>query len=197
MSDSMKEIIRLVVVLTTVSALAGLSLAYVNEKTREPRAYQDRLKLLSSLNQVLPQHDNQPDEKTVDIHGTKYKYYVSSRGGKVNGIAFETSSDKGYSGLIRIMVGIKPTGEITSIEIMDQKETPGLGSRITEGWFKSQYKGKSLQNAQWKVKKDGGDFDQISGATISPRAVTNAVKDGLEKFEQNRQRILGGSNVVQ
>jgi Na+-translocating ferredoxin:NAD+ oxidoreductase subunit G len=187
----MKEIIRLMVVLTTVSALAGFSLAYVNEKTREPRAYQDRLKLLSSLNTVLPAHDNQPDKDAIEINGIRY--YVSKAKGVVNGIAFETSSDKGYSGLIRVMVGITPSGEITSIEIMEQKETPGLGAKITEDGFRDQYKGKSLENARWKVKKDGGDFDQISGATISPRAVTNGIRSGLEAYGQYRQQIVGGA----
>ncbi len=191
----MKEIIRLVGVLTTVCVLAGLSLAYVNEKTKEPRAYQDRLKLLSSLNMVLPQHDNQPDKDSVTVDGTTY--YISKMGSGVNGIAFEASSDKGYSGMIRVMVGIKSGGEILSVGIIDQKETPGLGSKIAEGWFTDQYKGKSLDNAQWKVKKDGGDFDQISGATISPRAVTAAVKSGLEAYLKNKEQILGGSNVVQ
>ncbi len=191
----MKEIFRLMVVLTTVSALAGFSLAYVNEKTKEPRAYQDRMKLLGSLNTVLPPHGNQPDKDAVTIGPTTY--YVSKQNGAVNGVAFETSSDKGYSGLVRVMVGIKPDGEIISIEIVEQKETPGLGSKITEGSFKDRYRGKSLQNARWKVKKDGGDFDQISGATISPRAVTGAVKAGLDAYEKNREQILGGAHVVQ
>lgn len=191
----MKEIVRLVVVLTSVCALAGLSLAFVNEKTKAPRAYQDRLKLLNALNMVLPEHDNEPDKDSVALGGTTY--YVSKSQGKVNGIAFETSSDKGYSGLIRIIVGVRPDGEILSVGIVEQKETPGLGSKIAEPRFTDQYKGKTLRNAQWKVKKDGGEFDEISGATISPRAVTNAVKTGLETFEKNRQQILGGSDVVQ
>lgn len=191
----MKEIIRLVAVLTFVCALAGLSLAFVNEKTKAPRAHQDRLKLLNALNMVLPEHDNEPDKDAVVIGGTTY--YIAKSQGSVNGIAFETSTDKGYSGLIRVMVGIKPDGEILSVGIVEHKETPGLGSKITEPWFTGQFTGKTLDNAQWKVKKDGGDFDQISGATISPRAVTIAVKTGLETFEKNRQQILGGSDVVQ
>ncbi|HQJ09792.1 MAG TPA: RnfABCDGE type electron transport complex subunit G, partial [Deltaproteobacteria bacterium] len=107
------------------------------------------------------------------------------------------SSDRGYSGDIRIMVGIEPTGKIISIAVTDQKETPGLGSKITEGWFLNQYKGKSLQNAKWKVKKDGGDFEAISGATISPRAVTDAVRKGLEEYEQRKSKIVEAANVVQ
>jgi Na+-translocating ferredoxin:NAD+ oxidoreductase subunit G len=186
----MKEVIRLIVVLTVVCAQAGFSLAYLNEKTEDARANQDRLKLLNSLNMVLPENDNQPDKKAVKVNGTIY--YISKLKGVVNGVAFETSSDKGYSGSIGIMVGIKPTGEVISIAVLDQKETPGLGSKITEDRFLNQYKGKSLQNARWKVKKDGGDFEAISGATISPRAVTGAVKDGLDAYEKHKIQILGG-----
>jgi electron transport complex protein RnfG len=94
-------------------------------------------------------------------------------------------------------VGVKPDGEIISIGVLEQKETPGLGSKITEDWFIDQYKGKSLDNAKWAVKKDNGDFEQISGATISPRAVTNAVQQGLQTYQENKQEIFGGTHVVQ
>ncbi|MFY9398232.1 MAG: RnfABCDGE type electron transport complex subunit G [Desulfomonilia bacterium] len=191
----MKEVIRLTAVLTIVSVLAGLSLSYVSEATEEARAYQDRLELLNSLNMVLPEHDNEPDADALIIDGTTY--YVSKKDGEINGIAFATASDKGYSGKIRVMMGIKPDGEIITIGILEQKETPGLGSKITEGWFLDQYKGKSLENAKWAVKKDGGDFEQISGATISPRAVTSAVEQGLKKYQENKQEIFGGGDVVQ
>ena len=191
----MKEVIRLTVVLTVVCVLAGLSLSYVSEATEEARAYQDRLELLSSLNMVLPEHDNEPDSDAMQIGGITY--YPSKKDGEINGIAFITSSDKGYSGLIRVIVGVKPDGEIISIGILEQKETPGLGSKITEDWFVDQYKGKSLENARWAVKKDNGDFEQISGATISPRAVTSAIQKGLETYQKDRQEIFGGGDVVQ
>ncbi|MEA2102663.1 MAG: RnfABCDGE type electron transport complex subunit G [Thermodesulfobacteriota bacterium] len=191
----MKEIIRLLVALTAVCMIAGLSLSYVNKITKEPRAYQDRLELVNALNMVLPDHDNEADKDFICVGKTKY--YFSKAQGKINGVAFVCSTDKGYSGLIRVIAGVRPTGEIVGIGILEHKETPGLGSKIATRAFRDQYKGKSLDNAEWKVKKDGGGFDQISGATISPRAVTLAVKEGLMEFRANRSGIFGGHDVVQ
>ena len=191
----MKEIIRLTVVLTCVCMVAGLALSFVNAATKDARAYQDRLELLNALNMVLPEHDNEPDKDIVDIDGTNY--FLSKKADTINGVAFKTSTEKGYSGLIEIIVGVQTDGKIIAIGILSQKETPGLGSKIAQDWFKDQYKGKTLDGANWAVKKDGGDFDQISGATISPRAVTGAVKDGLSVYAQNKTQIFGGSDVVQ
>jgi electron transport complex protein RnfG len=191
----MKEIIRLTVVLTCVCMVAGLALSFVNAATKEARAYQDRLELLNALNMVLPEHDNEADKDILEVSGTSY--YLSKKGDAINGVAFKSSTEKGYSGLIEVLIGVDPDGKIKAIGILSQKETPGLGSKIDEDWFKDQYKGKELDSANWSVKKDGGDFDQISGATISPRAVTGAVKEGLTKFVENKTEILGGSDVVQ
>lgn len=191
----MKKIVKLLVVLTGVCVVAGLILSFVNEATTDARAYQDRLEMLNALNMVLPEHDNEPDKDIIEISGVSY--YVSRLKGSINSIAFITLTEKGYGGRIKIIVGVKPYGEIIGIGILQQKETPGLGSKIADAWFGDQYKGKTLANAKWLVKKDGGDFDQISGATISPRAVTSAVKDGLEKFAVNKTEILGGTDVSQ
>ena len=191
----MKEVLKLLIVLTCVCMIAALCLSFVNDATKEARAYQDRLELLNALNMVLPGHDNEPDKDMLDLMG--YTYYLSKSGGNTNGVAFITESDKGYSGLIKVIVGVEPDGKIVAIGILEQKETPGLGSKIAQDWFKDQYAQKTLDNAKWAVKKDGGDFDQISGATISPRAVTAAVKQGLEKFATDRASILGGNDVVQ
>lgn len=191
----MKEIIRLTVVLTSVCIVAGFALSYVNAATKDARAYQDRLELLNALNMVLPDHDNEADKDTVEVSGVTY--FISKKDGAINGVAFKSSSEKGYSGLIETIIGVLPDGKIKAIGILSQKETPGLGAKIDQQWFKDQYAGKTLDGAKWAVKKDGGDFDQISGATISPRAVTAAVKDGLTMYAQNKAEILGGSDVVQ
>jgi Na+-translocating ferredoxin:NAD+ oxidoreductase subunit G len=87
-------------------------------------------------------------------------------------------------------VGITPEGTVHGVEILTHAETPGLGDKIEARWWKEQFAGKNLANADWRVKKDGGQFDQITGATISPRAIVTAVRGGLEFFEKNRQQIL-------
>jgi len=79
---------------------------------------------------------------------------------------------------------------VTGIEILNHAETPGLGDKIAHPAFKDQFKLKNLDNVDWRVKKDGGQFDQITGATISPRAVVKAVKGGLEFYRQHRQEIV-------
>jgi electron transport complex protein RnfG len=101
----------------------------------------------------------------------------------------------GYSGNIEVMVGVNPDEKLNAIEILSHAETPGLGSRITETGFKDMFKNKGLDNADWRVKKDGGEFDQITGATISPRAIVGAVKKGLEFYRDHKQKIVAAQGV--
>jgi len=193
----MKDISRLALVLTIIAAGAGLILSLVEDVTREPIAEQRRLQTLKALQAVLPPIDNAPDTDTVSLVTGQDKkgrelsrtFYRGRMGEELTGIAFQVTAPDGYSGNIDIMVGIDPQGTVTGIEILTHAETPGLGSKITEGWFKEQFKGKGLENADWRVKKDGGQFDQITGATISPRAIVGAVRQGLEFYRQHQPQI--------
>lgn len=195
---NMKDILRLAVVLTLITAGAGLVLALVESVTREPIAEQRRLETLRALEAVLPPIDNSPDQDTVElVTGTDKKgrevkrvFYRGRKDGELVGVAFKVVAPDGYSGNIFIMVGVEPTGRVTGIEILSHAETPGLGDKIEESWFKKQFRGKTLENADWRVKKDGGEFDQITGATISPRAIVKAVKGGLEFFRKHREEIV-------
>lgn len=196
----MKDISRLALVLTIIAAGAGLILSLVEDVTREPIAEQRRLQTLKALQAVLPPIDNAPDTDTVSLVTGQDKkgrelsrtFYRGRMGEELTGIAFQVTAPDGYSGNIDIMVGIDPQGTVTGIEILTHAETPGLGSKITEGWFKEQFKGKGLENADWRVKKDGGQFDQITGATISPRAIVGAVKKGLEFYREHDADIVQG-----
>jgi electron transport complex protein RnfG len=199
----MKDISRLAIVLTIIAAGAGLILSLVEGVTREPIAEQRRQQTLKALKAVLPPIDNSPDADTVSLVTGKDKkgrdlsrtFYRGRQQSELAGVAFKVVAPDGYSGNIEIMVGITPEGTVTGIEILTHAETPGLGSKIVEPWFKALVPGKNLDHADWRVKTDGGVFDQITGATISPRAVVGAVRQGLEFYRQHRQEIAqtGGS----
>ena len=109
--------------------------------------------------------------------------------------AIETTAPSGYNGNIDLIVGIKYDGTISGVRVLRHKETPGLGDKIEmriSDWVTS-FDGQSLtptNTSQWQVKKDGGKFDQFTGATITPRAVVGAVKDALTFYQQNRQAIF-------
>lgn len=194
----MKDTLRLAIALTLIAAIAGLILSLVEAVTREPIAEQRRLETLRALQTVLPAFDNSPDADTVELTVGKDKkgkeikrlFYRGRTGAELSGIAFTVRSPEGYSGNIDIMVGIDAAGKVTGLEILTHAETPGLGDKITHEPFKGQFRGKSLDNADWRVKKDGGTFDQITGATISPRAVVKAVAAGLEFYRDHRPEIL-------
>jgi len=189
---------RLVLILTLITASAGLILSLVESVTREPIAEQRRLVTLRALRSVLPQTNNAPDEDTVQLVTGKDKrgrdvlrtFFRGRQDGTLSGIAFKVVAPDGYSGNIDIMVGIDPGGTVTGIEILSHAETPGLGDKVTQPAFKANFAGKNLENADWRVKKDGGSFDQITGATISPRAVVGAVRKGLEFYRDHRDEVL-------
>ncbi len=194
----MKDIVKLVIVLTLIAGGAGLLLSLVEQVTRAPIAEQRRQETLKALLAVLPPIDNRPDDDTVtlvtgqDKKGRELQrvFYRGRHQGTLAGLAFKVVAPDGYSGNIEIMVGVDPEGAVTGLEILSHAETPGLGSKIKEVWFKEQFLGKNLDNADWRVKKDGGAFDQITGATISPRAVVSAVAGGLSFYRQHRAEVL-------
>jgi len=199
----MKETLRLAFALTLIAAIAGLILSLVEATTREPIAEQRRLETLKALSAVLPPLDNAPDADTVALAaGTDRKgrpqerlFYRGRQGDTLTGVAFKVVAPDGYSGNIEIMTGVTPDGTVSGIEILSHAETPGLGAKIVEPGFKAQFQDKSLDNADWRVKKDGGSFDQITGATISPRAIVKAVKAGLEFYRDHRDEIVAGREV--
>jgi electron transport complex protein RnfG len=199
----MSGLSRLIISLTLITVGAGLLLSLVESMTRAPIAEQRRLETLRALQTVLPSFDNSPDADSVNLVVGQDKkgrqlqrtFYRGRLNGEITGFAFTVVTPEGYGGNIGMMVGVDPEGKVVGLEILNHSETPGLGDKITRSEFKSQFKGKSLDGVDWRVKKDGGDFDQITGATISPRAVVKAVHQGLEFFHEHRAKLLsaGGS----
>ena len=189
---------RLVAVLSGICAVAGLSLAGVYEVTKEPIAYQKKLEVIRSLEAVLPGLDTDPDSFFLDMQredGSEVRVFRSPAedGNAVAGAAFQVVAPDGYSGNIFIMMGVFPDGKLGGIEILSHAETPGLGNLIEDESWKGIFKGRSLDDTNFKVKKDGGDIDQLTGATISPRAVSGAVEKGLIWFKDNRDAVLDAS----
>lgn len=192
---------RLVAVLAGICAVAGLSLAGVYEVTKEPIAYQKKLEMIKSLEEVLPGLETDPDSYYLDMKredGAPVRVFRSrgEGGGTVAGAAFQVVAPDGYSGNIYIMMGVMPDEKLGGIAILSHAETPGLGSPIAEEPWKGTFKGRSLDDTDFRVKKDGGEIDQLTGATISPRAITGAVKKGLIWFRDNKDDILDASKGV-
>ncbi|MDD2809267.1 electron transport complex subunit RsxG [Rhodoferax sp.] len=186
------------VVLGGFSLAATLLLALAYGLTKAPIEQSAREDLRQSLEQVIPTslYDNNPASDTLQLplDGRSLLIYRARKAGQVTGVAFEASR-KGYGGEIRLLLGVDAQGKLLGVRVLKHTETPGLGDKIEVGrsdWI-TRFTGLSLGNppeAQWAVKKDGGPFDQFAGATITPRAVVNGIKDGLQLFAAHRQTLL-------
>ncbi len=191
----MKEIFRLCLVLTVLSAVSAGVLAFVNQKTAGPIAKAALQEKTAALRSVLPPFDNDPFDDMIRVDkagGGEVEVYRAKNGGEIVGVAFEVVSHDGYSGDIGFMIGINTDGVIQGVQILSHMETPGLGAKIAGETFRRQFDGKSLRDPEkWSVTKDGGAFVPITGATISSRAVTKAAADGLGIYAANREKILG------
>lgn len=193
----MREIFKLTVVLAIICSAAATALALVYNLTKDPIAYQQRLKRLAAIRAVQPDYDNEPDKDFVDLKTNRgaedneglTRFYITKKGSANTGVVFSVSA-AGYGGPIELMLGINPEGTITGIQILKHTETPGLGAKITEEKFLQQFTAKNAQNTTWTLKKDGGDIDQISGATISPQGVVKAISEGLILFSDHHDEIL-------
>jgi electron transport complex protein RnfG len=179
----MKDSLRLVCVLTLICAGAGLLLAVADRATRQPIADAAASEQAAAIRAVLPACDNDPlaAAVTAQVENATWVFYPAVRDGTLVGAAFASSSPKGYGGSIDIMVGIDGA-TVNAIRVLAHKETPGLGARIVEDAFLGQFAGRDRAGTAWAVRKDGGEIDEITAATISSRAVTAAVAEGLRAY---------------
>lgn len=187
--------------------------ALTNSLTKDQINLQQQKQLLSVLNQVIPHdlHDNELYKACTLVNspllGTDadMPVYMATLNGQPSAMAIEAIAPDGYNGAIKIIVGIKQDGTISGTRVLSHQETPGLGDKIDlriSDWILG-FAGKSLTDsnqADRKVRKDGGQFDQFTGATITPRAVVKAVKKTAEYVNTHRDQILaqpltcGGNN---
>lgn len=183
--------------LGAVALLASASLAWAASATRDAIAAAEARDLRDSLAQVLPEgfadNDLLADSAQVEVGEAKpLTVYRARLGGTPQGTVFKVVG-KGYAGPITILMAVDRDGRTLGVRVLKHTETPGLGDKIEIGkadWITT-LSGKTLESARWAVKKDGGEFDQFAGATITPRAVLNAVRGGLETFARHREAMLG------
>ncbi|WP_320818618.1 electron transport complex subunit RsxG [Thalassolituus sp.] len=177
-------------------ACAVVSLLLVGGNAMTSQPIQDHLTAdkLAMLAQVLPQsyYDNDPLAETIELHSDALigpaTLMLARKNGELSACALQLST-AGWGGVMQIIMAIKPNGELLGVRIISHKETPGLADKIEReksDWITS-FDGKSLTNVSekgWAVKKDGGEFDQFTGATITPRSVVRGIHQGLLLFQQ-------------
>lgn len=204
----MKRIVRNMAI--TAAILGGFSLigtgivAFTEHATKERIEHSARETLKERINQLVPadrfNNDIAADITTVTdptLLGTDQpvQVYRARQTGNPVAILLTPVAPDGYSGNIQLLVAIWHDGSLAGVRVLAHKETPGLGDYIDEhhgDWIHG-FDGRSLQNleaSQWKVKKDGGQFDYITGATITPRAVVKAVKNSLHYYHQHRDELF-------
>lgn len=184
-------------------AIAGTSLvAFTHEFTKERIASNERQTLLHSLNELVPS-DTVDNDMVTDTLVVKHPQLLGAsqttvyRGRLMQqpvAAVLTPIVPDGYSGPIKLLVAVRYDGSLGGVRVINHKETPGLGDKIEESrsnWIFS-FNDKSLDDPkieQWKVKRDGGMFDQFTGATVTPRSIVKAVKNALLYVRDHRDAL--------
>lgn len=173
---------NMVAVLFTITLFASAGVGVVNRITEEPIAAAKAAAVVEALNKVLPPfEETESEELTIDELPITV-YTARSADGNVVGYAVQTATKNGFGGLIRMMVGFSPEGEVVNVNVLEQTETPGLGTKMADEGnpLLVSIQGKRLETMQLvdgklAVRKDGGDVDALTAATISSRAYCDAI----------------------
>ncbi len=191
-------LINMILSLLLISAVMATALGFVYGVTKGPIEKANKQKEIQAVKDVLPAFDNDPTVDAKVIEGLTF--YVGTKAGKQVGCAVKTFTDKGFSGRFDLMVGFKPDGTINQIVVLEQKETPGLGTKMKEPKFKDQFLNLSiakLTNTEVKVKKDGGTIDAITASTITSRAFCDGVQKAYSLFVKNFGQNLPSADSTQ
>lgn len=215
------SIVKTSITLGIFALLAALLLGIVNLSTAEKIQEQQLAAERRALGEVLPSsfHDNDLLSKPLPLSpltsstplannyaaiellelSVERQAYIALMGNTFSGAILPVEAHDAYSGDINLLVAILADGTVSGVRVLAHRETPGLGDKIdiqVSNWILG-FDGKSLANPslpQWKVIKDGGEFDQLVGATITPRAVINAVQRALQFFQLNRSTLESSKN---
>jgi Na+-translocating ferredoxin:NAD+ oxidoreductase subunit G len=178
--------LNMVLCLFSVCLVCSAVLGVVYAITKEPIDAAQLAKINNAIAEVVPAFDNNPSQEffEVDTDGKKTMVYPAKKGTEIVGYAVQTSTSKGFSGSIILMVGFKTDGTIYNTKVISHSETPGLGAKMTLPDFSDQFKMKNPAQFRLSVKKDGGDVDAITASTISSRAYCDALENGYKVFKK-------------
>jgi Na+-translocating ferredoxin:NAD+ oxidoreductase subunit G len=191
MAKKESTLFNMVFSLVVVAIISSSVLGYVYEVTKEPIAEAQKAKKVKAIKEVVAEFDNNPLDEMYKIAPQSVmdslEVYPAKNGEELVGNAIRTYSPEGYAGNIWLMVGFQPDGSISKITVLEHKETPGLGTKMSDDKFKSQFYGKNPSTFNLKVKKDGGQIDALSGATITSRAFGKAVQEAYDSYTKGGQ----------
>ena len=178
MAKSQSTLKNLLLTLFTVSIVSALVLGYTYELTKDPIEQAKTEKQKKAIQQVVTDFDNDPiaDKYYLKTGNDSIEAYPAIKNNTLVATAVKTVSKKGFSGEVWLMVGFKPDGTIINISVLEHQETPGLGTKMDDENFKQQFRNKNPETFALKVKKDGGNVDAITAATISSQAFADAVE---------------------
>lgn len=182
---------NMTIALFVITAVAGLALSAVYSVTKEPIAASQKAKINNAIKMVVPEFETIKDTVLMPENGKdSIRIHRLMIGSDYSGSAVETYTDNGFSGRFTLMVGFMPDGSISNIEVLEHKETPGLGTKMALPAFKDQFKGvklSDLKDEKIQIKKDGGQVDAITAATISSRAFCDAVNRAYETTKKLKE----------
>ena len=182
MKSSLKN---MVLVLFAITLVCSVCVGVVNMITAKPIADAKAEAEQSALPNVLPEFEA-TDRMDYEIDGLPIEVYKASAAGATVGYAVKTATKAGFGGLVRLMVGFDTEGRVLNINVLEQSETPGLGAKMCDEGnpLLASFKDKKPAAMTLKVRKDGGDVDALTAATISSRAYTDAVARALAAYNK-------------
>jgi len=185
----MKTALNMALRLTLICAIAAFALANVDEITRGPIAESEAKAQREAVEAVLPAFARLAIDTLTVPSEDPHLYFSGVGDAGITGTAFTATSGLGYSGEIEIMMGVDPQGTISGVRILRHAETPGLGANYADPSLLNEFYVGRAMGANWKLAKDGGEVDAVTGATVTGRAIADAIEKGVGIYEQDKANI--------
>jgi electron transport complex protein RnfG len=194
--------------LAIIAAVLTVALVVIANVTHDRIARNQQAWIKEHLDALVPpgSYDNDPLLDTISVTSpsllgtaTPVTVYRMRKAGQPVAVAIRSIAPEGYRGPLELLVAIEPGGRLIGVQVIRHNETPGLGDAFENrerGWLE-RFRGLSLTHPpqqRWSVRRDGGDFDAFTGATITPRAIVKAVRQTLEFYQRNEDRLYQDGN---